>query len=33
LITLPGVDHRFTGAMSKVVAAVVPWLSERLQMK
>ena len=32
LVTLPGVDHRFTGAMPQVVAAVVPWLSERLQM-
>ena len=32
LVTLPGVDHRFTGAMPQVVAAVVPWLSERLQV-
>jgi uncharacterized protein len=32
LVTLPGVDHRFTGAMPQVVDAVVPWLRERLQM-
>jgi uncharacterized protein len=32
LVTLTGVDHRFTDAMPQVVAAVVPWLSERLQM-
>jgi uncharacterized protein len=32
LVTLPGVDHRFTGAIPQVVDAVVPWLRERLQM-
>jgi uncharacterized protein len=31
LVTLPGVDHRFTGAMPHVAAVVVPWLGERLQ--
>jgi uncharacterized protein len=32
LVTLPGVDHRFTGAIPHVVAAVVPWLVKRLQI-
>jgi alpha/beta superfamily hydrolase len=26
LVTLPGVDHRFTGAVPQMVDAVVPWL-------
>jgi uncharacterized protein len=30
LVTLSGVDHRFTGAMPQVVNAVVPWLRAHL---
>jgi hypothetical protein len=30
LVTMAGVDHRFNGALPEVVAAVVPWLRERL---
>jgi alpha-beta hydrolase superfamily lysophospholipase len=30
LVTLPGVDHRFNGALPHVADAVVPWLRERL---
>lgn len=30
LVTLPGVDHRFTGAIPSMVAAVVQWLQRRL---
>jgi alpha-beta hydrolase superfamily lysophospholipase len=30
LVTLRGVDHRFTGALPQVVDAVVPWIRERL---
>ena len=30
LVTLPGVDHRFTGAMPAVIDVVVPWLLRRL---
>jgi uncharacterized protein len=31
LVTLPGVDHRFTAAMPAVIAAVVPWLARQLE--
>jgi alpha/beta superfamily hydrolase len=30
LVTLPGVDHRFTGAIPQLVEAVVPWLRAQL---
>ena len=30
LVTLTGVDHRFTGAIPQVIGAVVPWLRARL---
>lgn len=30
LVTLPGVDHRFTGALPAMVNAVVPWLRRQL---
>jgi uncharacterized protein len=30
LITLPGLDHRFTGAIPQVVDVVVPWLSKHM---
>lgn len=30
LVTLPGVDHRFTGVLPQMVQAVVPWLRARL---
>jgi alpha/beta superfamily hydrolase len=30
LVVLPGVDHRFTGAMTDVCDAVVPWLVRHL---
>jgi hypothetical protein len=30
LVELAGVDHRFTGAIPRLVAAVVPWLVARL---
>jgi pimeloyl-ACP methyl ester carboxylesterase len=30
LVTLPGIDHRFTGAIPQVIDAVVPWLRARL---
>jgi uncharacterized protein len=30
LVTLAGVDHRFTGAIPQVVEAVVPWLRAQL---
>ena len=30
LVVLPGVDHRFTGAIPAVCEAVVPWLVRRL---
>jgi alpha-beta hydrolase superfamily lysophospholipase len=30
LVTLPGVDHRFNGALPQVADAVVAWLAERL---
>ena len=30
LVTLSGVDHRFTGAVPQVVESVVPWLRGRL---
>lgn len=30
LVTLPGIDHRFTGALPEVTAAVVPWLRAHL---
>jgi alpha/beta superfamily hydrolase len=30
LVTLPGVDHRFTGAIAQLTDAVVPWLHARL---
>jgi len=30
LVTLPGVDHRFTGAVPQMTAAVVPWLLRQL---
>lgn len=30
LVTLPGVDHRFTGRFEDVIAAVVPWLERHL---
>ena len=30
LVTLAGVDHRFTGAIPQVIDAVVPWLRARL---
>jgi uncharacterized protein len=33
LVTLPGVDHRFTGAVPQVVSAVIPWVRDRLQMR
>jgi uncharacterized protein len=29
LVTLRGVDHRFTGAVPQMIAAVVPWLASR----
>jgi pimeloyl-ACP methyl ester carboxylesterase len=31
LVILPGVDHRFTGAIPAMVEAVVPWLVARLR--
>ena len=31
LVVLPGVDHRFTGAVPALVAAVVPWLHRQLR--
>ncbi len=31
LVTLPGVDHRFTGAVPAMVDAVVPWLAQHLR--
>ena len=30
LVTLPGVDHRFTGAVAEMTGAVVPWLCRHL---
>jgi len=30
LVTFPGIDHRFTGALPRVVDAVVPWLRARM---
>jgi len=30
LVTLPGIDHRFTGAVPQMIDAVVPWLRARL---
>lgn len=30
LVTLPGIDHRFTGAIPQVIDVVVPWLRARL---
>jgi pimeloyl-ACP methyl ester carboxylesterase len=30
LVALPGIDHRFTGAIPQVCAAVVPWLTTRM---
>ncbi|HEX7086734.1 MAG TPA: alpha/beta fold hydrolase [Vicinamibacterales bacterium] len=30
LVTLPGVDHRFTGAIDAMVEAVVPWIVRHL---
>ena len=30
LVTLPGIDHRFTGALPQVIDAVVPWLRARM---
>jgi alpha/beta superfamily hydrolase len=30
LVTLHGVDHRFTGAIDQMVGAVVPWLRQRM---
>jgi len=30
LVELEGVDHRFTGAIPQLVAAVVPWLQRQL---
>jgi hypothetical protein len=29
LVTLPGIDHRFNGALPQVIDAVVPWLARR----
>ena len=31
LVTLPGIDHRFTGAFDAVIDAVVPWLGRQLR--
>jgi len=31
LVTLPGVDHRFGGAIPALVAATVPWLARQLR--
>ena len=31
LVTLPGVDHRFTGRFADVADAVVPWLARHLR--
>jgi alpha/beta superfamily hydrolase len=30
LVTLPGIDHRFTGAVPQMIDAVVPWLLRHL---
>jgi hypothetical protein len=30
LVTLPGIDHRFTGAIPQMIDVVVPWLRARL---
>lgn len=30
LLSLPGVDHRFTGAEARMIDAVVPWLREQM---
>jgi fermentation-respiration switch protein FrsA (DUF1100 family) len=30
LVTLPGIDHRFTGAYPELLEAVVPWLRSNL---
>ena len=30
LVTLPGIDHRFNGALPQVIDAVVPWLCAHL---
>jgi alpha-beta hydrolase superfamily lysophospholipase len=30
LVTLPGIDHRFTGAIPQVIDAVVPWTTAHL---
>lgn len=30
LVTLPGIDHRFTGAYPALIGAVVPWLQRHL---
>ena len=30
LVTLPGIDHRFNGALPQVIDAVVPWLRARM---
>ncbi len=30
LVALPGIDHRFNGALPQVIDAVVPWLRARL---
>jgi len=30
LVTLTGIDHRFTGAVPQMIAAVVPWLRARM---
>lgn len=32
LVALPGVDHRFTGAVSMMIAAVAPWVARQLQL-
>jgi uncharacterized protein len=32
LVTLPGVDHRFTGAIPALIEAVVPWLTRHLRV-
>lgn len=33
LVTLPGVDHRFTGVLPSMVAAVVPWLVRQMDKR
>ena len=30
LVRLPGIDHRFNGALPQVIDAVVPWLRARM---